>query len=162
MYDRTAIARKGVSAPMREIVASLPALKGKSILHYGEGRAFEDTALLSSIGTCIPYEPNSPDEFVSDRFILNDYYSVGISVYVFNTLPPVVRRAAWKQFMDCVGIAIWAVRADKVYGTPSEDGVVTKAGTFQKSYDVESAMAEWPDATIFQYNSSFITLWQES
>lgn len=133
--ERTQIARKGLTAPMRWILDNdwLPH-GGNFALHHGVGKAHEDTKLLKDYClNTLEYDPNVPG--VDDDDVLMSYeYNNIYSIYVFNTLPPKERERAFKDMIDCLcdgGVALIAVRTDFVKGAECEDGVVTKRGTFQ-------------------------------
>lgn len=130
----TAMTRKSVSAPMKYLAQRRGAPYGPmEVLHFGEGKAYEDTKYLARNGANVtPYDPNSEHELTRDPGILDQHYDLGIAIYVFNTLKPGERYFAFKQLIDCCDTAIIAVRTDKVKGTPIFfDGVETKRGTFQ-------------------------------
>lgn len=157
----TQIHRKTVSAPMRDIVEYLESNPpgGEEILHFGEGRAYEDTRVLREFGFVYPYDPNSPQKI--KRQVPRFASGLGVAVYVFNTLPPIQRRMA---FTDLNGLAhewIIAVRADRVKGEPMFDGVRTTRGTFQKSYTVDQALAEF-GGEVIKKTSGYIILKGES
>jgi hypothetical protein len=135
--ERTQIARKGLTAPMRYLRDNgwMPN-NANFVLHHGVGKAKADTDLLRE--HCLltfQYDPNVPG-IDSDEVLMPYEYDNIYSVYVFNTLPPDVRERAFKKMIDCLADvrgnnAYIAVRTDKVDGVVSEDGVVTKRGTFQ-------------------------------
>ena len=133
--ERTQIARKDVTAPMRYLKDNDWMPNGANfVLHHGVGKAKADTDLLRE--HCLltfQYDPNVPG--IDDDSVLMPYeYNSIYSIYVFNTLPPIERMRAFKEMINCLcegGHAYVAVRTDKVQGTESEDGVVTKRGTFQ-------------------------------
>ena len=133
--ERTQIARKGVTAPMRYLEDNgwMPN-GGDFVLHHGQGKARADTDLLREFSLLTnPYDPNVPG--IDDDSVLVPYeYNSIYSIYVFNTLPPIERMRALHEMLNCLvegGNAYVAVRTDKVNGTETEDGVVTKRGTFQ-------------------------------
>ena len=145
--EKTQIARKTVSAPMRWIVNNLYFSPFEDVLHFGEGRAVEDTRLLSnppygSGPLVFAYDPHSPDLWKRDRARINpelQTYAHGVSIYVFNTLLPSERKAAFEDMLGCCENLIIAVRTDKVKGWehPLTPGVITKRGTFQTQLNAE-------------------------
>lgn len=170
--EKTQIARKTPSAPMRWIVNNFYFSPFDPVLHFGEGKAFADTELLKnppygSGPLVVAFDPNSPDEWKRDRAILDQEYFVGVSVYVFNTLLPAARKAAFEDLMGCCENLIIAVRTDKVKGSPALgcDGVTTKRGTFQTQLDA-GAWMEWfqrmsPEGTSvtpLQSNGSYVII----
>lgn len=149
--ERTQIKRKQVSAPTRWIIGHID-LNDKFILHYGEGKAFEDTRVLSAFsGSFVAtYDPHTE---ANDPSVLDVQYDVGISNYVFNTLLPATRAKAFSDMLACCKRCIIAVRTDKVNGSPvlGYDGVTTSRDTFQTQLSAD-AWVEWfermsPDRT---------------
>lgn len=130
---KTAIARKSVSAPMKYLGKLRgPPYGPMNVLHFGEGKAYEDTKYLKRNGARVTsYDPNSENPFARDPTLLDLHYDFGFAIYVFNTLTPHVRTAAFHKLLNCCDRVIIAVRTDKVDGQPYEDGVITKLGTFQ-------------------------------
>ena len=172
---KTQITRKNVSAPMRWIVNNLYFSPFEDVLHFGEGKAFEDTRLLSnppygSGPLVFAYDPNSPDVYKRDRQRINPEfitYAHGVSIYVFNTLLPSERKAAFEDMMGCCNNLIIAVRTDKVNGAPvlGYDGVTTSRDTFQTQLSAD-AWVEWfervsPDRTsveVLHKTSTYVIL----
>lgn len=137
--ELTQIARTKVSAPTQFIVDNEMVI-GK-VLHFGEGKAFADTAALDSlpgVDYVQPYDPNSPDEWKRDRSILAGcQYDYAVCNYVLNTLTYGYREDAFMDaFMACLYANI-TVRIDKVNGTRHDDGVITARGTFQAQLSAE-------------------------
>lgn len=146
---KTQITRKSPSAPMRWIVNNFYFSPFDPVLHFGEGKAFQDTELLRNppygSGPMVKaFDPNSPDEWKRDVAILDQEYFVGVSVYVFNALEPMARRQAFLDMLGCCENLIVAVRTDKVEGKKplGMDGVVTKRNTFQTQLSAD-AWREW-------------------
>lgn len=138
----TQISRKKVSAPMVKIAEYLEPLYYDHILHFGEGKAFQDTRELERFGNVTGYDPYSPIK--SHRSLGGcTQYDLGVAIYVFNTLPPVQRNLAFDDLKFLCSEWIIAVRADRVYGEPMFDGVKTKRGTFQKQYNIAQAQREF-------------------
>ncbi len=172
---KTQMTRKNVSAPMRWIVNNLYFSPFEDVLHFGEGKAFEDTRLLSnppygSGPLVFAYDPNSPDVYKRDRQRLHPEfitYAHGVSIYVFNTLLPSEREMAFGDMMRCCDNLIIAVRTDKVNGTPvlGYDGVTTSRDTFQTQLSAD-AWVEWfervsPDRTsveVLHKTSTYVIL----
>lgn len=144
----TQISRKKLSAPMVKIAEFLEEseVQGLSILHFGEGKAYQDTRELERFGKAEGYDPNSPIK--EHRKLSRTQFDLGVAIYVFNTLPPVQRRVAFDDLKWMVGRWIIAVRADRVYGEPMFDGVKTKRGTFQKQYNIGQAVREFGGTVI--------------
>ncbi len=127
--EKTMMTRKAVSAPMRWIIGHID-LNDKFILHYGEGKAFEDTRVLSAFsGSFVAtYDPHTES---NDPSVLDVDYDVGVSNYVFNTLLPKDRNEAFYDMLACCNRCLISVRTDPVSGLPHADGVITQRGTFQ-------------------------------
>ena len=138
-FHPTARARNGLSAPMRQIDKMRLIHPSDNILHFGEGRAFEDTRLMEAWtqGDVTAYEPYGPDESKHLLPSPDKKFSLIISIYVLNTLQPEERLAAIDEMKARVtehGYIIAALRTDEINGTPYRDGVLTGRGTFQKTY----------------------------
>lgn len=129
----TAIKRKKVSRPMDWIVNNLD-LAG-DILHFGEGKAYPDTSILSELGNVSVYEPYPHEAYPSKADLPSDeYFDFIISVYVLNVMTPHERDNAIDWMKAHGDVVIAAVRTDKINGVPSYDGVETSTGSFQKSF----------------------------
>lgn len=142
----TAIARTKVSAPTQWITEH--AYVYGNVLHYGEGKAFHDTAALSAlpqVDNVDAYDPNSPDplKHVIPGGCTYDYV---VSNYVLNTLTPAEREDAFINGFLSGCYSIWTVRLDKVEGDPIFDGVLTKRGTFQTQLKAEDWIVWFYDA----------------
>lgn len=169
------MSRQSVSAPMRWIVNNLYFSPFEDVLHFGEGKAFEDTKVLSNppygSGPLVwAYDPYSPDVYKRDRLLIDPEfrtYAHGVSIYVFNTLLPKEREEAFRDMLACCENLIIAVRTDRVEGTPHPltPGVTTKRGTFQTQLDAGQWM-EWfkrvspegTSVTLLQSNGSYCIL----
>jgi hypothetical protein len=132
---KTAIARRSVSVPTRELIAAGRITKLSSVLNHGRGRADNDATALSQLASSYAeYDPN----YSPDREVLNQRYDVVVSNYVMNVLPPDVRKLAWEDIAQATGgVAYITVRSsgDKaIRGKKYKDGVITSIGTFQKGY----------------------------
>ena len=137
---RTAIARTTVSRPTAWLVDKSNKLFGLSknskILHYGSGRASQDTKKLQSAGNVDEYDVNyAPDKSV----VGNADYDVVVSNYVLNVLPPALRKKAIReigQSLNKSGKAFIAVRGhgDTIRGKAEYDGLRTSTGSFQKTF----------------------------
>ena len=172
---KTQITRKNVSAPMRWIVNNLYFSPFEDVLHFGEGKAFADTEALrlplyGSGPYVMAFDPNSPHVWKRDRQRINPEfitYAHGVSIYVFNTLLPSERKAAFEDMMRCCDNLIIAVRTDKVNGSPvlGYDGVTTSRDTFQTQLSAD-AWVEWfervsPDRTsveVLHKTSTYVIL----
>lgn len=135
----TAIARKTVSAPTRWLCEHHYVYG--DVLHFGEGKAYQDTAALEAlpgVGGVYAYDPNSVDEY--KRILpMGCQFDFTVCNYVLNTLMPMEREQAFiDAFLKSV-CAIFTVRIDKVEGQPWADGVITSRGTFQTQLSAE----EW-------------------
>lgn len=169
--ERTQIARKTTSAPMRWIVDNVYLSKFGDVLHFGEGKAFKDTAALERSGSrAFAYDPGSPDIVKRDRSIIDPargMYAVGVSIYVFNTLLPSERVDAFWDMLSCCQRCVIAVRTDKVEGTPHPltPGVITKRGTFQTQLNADQWQAwflrvspEWASVDVLHKTSAYVII----
>ena len=132
---KTAITRRAVSVPTRELIAAGRITKSSSVLNHGRGKADDDATALSQLASSYAeYDPN----YSPDRAALDQRYDVVVSNYVLNVLPPDVRKLAWEDIAQSTGgVAYITVRssADKaIRGKKYKDGVITSIGTFQKGY----------------------------
>lgn len=130
---KTAIFRNGPSAPIKNLIEK--GLFGVgSALNYGKGKYDHDTDAIAKItGHCVGYDYT----YSPCTDVLGTSYDYLYSGYCVNTLPIDARNYVWAQMASCVrGIAFVAARTDSknIHGTPSEDGVKTSIGTFQKAY----------------------------
>lgn len=148
---RTAITRKDVSAPMKWILENLE-IPG-AVLHYGEGKAYLDTAALRDSGADVAvYEPYPAPRQRYKAILPADYFDMLVSIYILNVLEPYERNLVLSEMKIIADRAVVAVRTDKIAGTPHLDGVITKIGTFQKSF----SRAECESlGRVLTYNSSF-------
>lgn len=147
--SKTQIARGDrVSAPTRTLVERGFIGPGDEVLHHGVGKAHADTAMMEEAGaTVTEYDPGTPG--ADDRSALDRTYDAVVSNYVLNVLPPDTRDAVLDEIAGATsddGQALITVRsADAVEairsGTPSEDGVVTSKGTFQKGFTPDELAA---------------------
>lgn len=135
----TAIARKTVSAPTRWLCENHYVYG--DVLHFGEGKAYQDTAALEAlpnINEVYAYDPNSVDEW-KRTLPIGCRFGFTVCNYVLNTLMPMEREQAFiDAFLKSV-YAIFTVRISKVEGQPWADGVITSRGTFQTQLSAE----EW-------------------
>lgn len=130
---RTAIARKDISAPMRWMLENLE-IPG-AVLHYGEGKAYMDSAALRKVATTVAvYEPFPTEGQEYKANMPSGYYGMCVSIYVLNVLEPDERAKVIWDMCNRADFVYAAVRTDKIAGTPFKDGVITKTGTFQKSF----------------------------
>lgn len=141
---KTSIFRAGPSAPIKILVDKGLFTQGSAI-NYGKGRHNHDTNAIKEItGHCVGYDY----VHLPDTDLLGSSYSCLFSGYVVNTLPILARAYVWNQMAQCTkndGVAFVAARTDKIKGTPSEDGVITSIGTFQKSYAPQALKIEAQD-----------------
>ena len=167
---KTQITRKTTSAPMRWIVNNFYFSPFGAVLHFGEGKAFADTTALKDLAQnphVVAFDPNSPIEYRRDVAILDQWYDVGVSIYVFNTLLPRDRAEAYLDMLLCCERCIIAVRTDKVEGTPHPltPGVTTKRGTFQTQLNAEQwhdwfyrMSPEWASVEVLHKTSAYVIL----
>ncbi len=134
--EKTMIARKTTSAPMRWVKDNLEySFDDWSVLHFGEGKAFADSAAMSLMGFAVTaYDPHSVDFSARNPELIDPslhVYDIGFSFYVFNTLNQYWREQAFNEMQRCCKRLIIAVRTDRVPGEKCQDGVITKRLTFQ-------------------------------
>ncbi len=134
--EKTQLTRKAVSAPMRWVKDNLEySFDDWNVLHFGEGKAFPDSAEMVRMGFAVtPYDPNSKDFYTRNPDNIDPslhIYDIGFSFYVFNTLNQYWREQAFNEMMRCCKRLIIAVRTDRVPGEKCQDGVITKRLTFQ-------------------------------
>ncbi len=132
---RTAISRRAISVPTRELIAAGRITTSSSVLNHGRGKADADATALSQLASSYAeYDPH----YASDRASLDQRYDVVVSNYVLNVLPPDIRKLAWEDIAQATGgVAYITVRSsgDKaIRGKKYKDGVITSTGTFQKGY----------------------------
>lgn len=114
---------------------------GATVLHYGEGRAYQDTDALQDRAFLVDvYEPDPAEgeDWKADHPVGAQYQFV-VSVYVLNVLTPDTRESVIHDMRGYGLKAYAAVRTDKIKGVPMYDGVLTRAGTFQKSFSLVDA-----------------------
>lgn len=141
MSHPTAITRTKISAPTKWLIDNNK-IYGH-VLHWGEGKAYVDTqamldhvrsqGLYYSVEAYDPYS-NDPRVCVFPRYFIPDTI---VCNYVLNVLEPKDRMRMIDDMRFTIpktGIIYVAVRSDKIAGTPHKDGVITKRGTFQKSF----------------------------
>lgn len=163
---KTAISRKRVSAPMAYLAKRRGAPYNMVVLHFGEGKAYEDTKYLRRNGSyVIPYDPNSDDPDTSNPIWLNMHWNLGVAIYVLNTLEHHERREALRQLQESCDTIILAMRTDKIKGTPYQDGVITKRGTFQTQLNAGAWMEwckrmspEWASVEVLHKASGYVIL----
>jgi hypothetical protein len=154
---------------MRWIVNNVDVPAFGDVLHFGEGKAFEDTAALERSGSRVfAYDPGSPDIVKRDRSIIDPsrgLYSVGVSIYVFNTLLPLDRLSALRSMLACCQRCVIAVRTDKVAGEAWQDGVITSRNTFQTQLNYGewcgwflAASPEWTSVEVLHKTSAYVIL----
>ncbi len=163
-YKATQMPRRGnISAPLNDLLQSdaCQFFVVDSILHFGEGKAYADTEALSDFAPTKAYDLYSDNERKRnpDLISLDKKYDTVFACYVYNVVLPETRAAIHRRLLAISRTLIWVVRADRINGTPYEDGVLTKNNTFQKSYTLQEAHREWPNATVLSHHSGrYITM----
>jgi SAM-dependent methyltransferase len=151
----TAISRSNPSTPC-QILYGQNLIRGK-VLDFGCGRGADYLYL----------KDNGIDAYAYDLyyfplhhiFEMRNFDTI-LCTYVLNVLPPEERKAVVKSVIKRLGkngIAYFTLRGDTIKGTPYLDGVFTSKNTFQKSYTAESALTEFPNATLV-YNKRNIVM----
>lgn len=144
---KTALSRADLSAPMFTL-ASAGFLSGQySVLDYGCGRGDDLRALIADGIECSGWDPVFlPDE----EPVTADIVNLG---YVINVIEDRDERTATLRRAFDLSARVLAVSAmlgnDDVFEKfqPYKDGVVTKAGTFQK-YFFQSELREYIESTL--------------
>lgn len=111
MTAKTAIKRKGPSAPLKKIVKKGLVSRGITILDHGCGHGADVRHLESLDIWAAGYDPNHRDRPV----VLDRKYHVVLSTYVANVLQPSDRNAFWAELRGLVsdaGYVILTVRTD--------------------------------------------------
>lgn len=169
--EKTQIHRRYTTAPTRWLLEHVDFSSYKTMLHFGEGRAFPDTRAFEQQRLSVwAFDPGSPDEWKRDRAIINPsfgLYDFGVSNYVFNTLLPKDRDEAFYDMLACCNRCYIAVRTDRVPGHPHPltPGVITQRGTFQTQLNAEQWQAwflrvspKGTSVTLLQSNGSYCIL----
>jgi ATP adenylyltransferase len=153
--SKTAIKRKGLSVPVADLLVK-GKIRGRTI-NWGSGRSFTDTWAMAGVtGTCDEYDPY----FAPER--PDGIYDTVYCGYVLNTLPPTNRAGCVMdilQFIDKTSTVYFAVRGDRVRGEPHHDGVITKRGTFQKSFsnlELYSFLREFFDTVVVSRHGHYL------
>ena len=138
--EKTQIARRYITAPTRWLLEHVD-FAYKTVLHHGEGKAFPDTRALTEAGAQVrSYEPSSSDAFTA-TWPVDNFFDIGVSNYVFNTLTMHDRKSAFLDMLNCCNRCLISVRTDRVSGMPHADGVITQRGTFQS----QLGAGQWVD-----------------
>jgi DNA phosphorothioation-associated putative methyltransferase len=129
---RTAMKRYSLSRPLALAVAHRLIVKSGSVLDYGCGRGADVRLLQKSGISAVGWDPHfSPNEPLRSAECVN----LG---YVLNVIEdPIERTATLRNAFELAEkVLIVAVRVDQALGDAAEfaDGVLTKAGSFQKLY----------------------------
>lgn len=136
--EKTAIARTKVSAPTQWLLDN-DKLDG-NVLHFGEGKAFQDTAAIQNapnVDMVVAYDPNSYNPL--KRQLPDEVFNYVVCNYVLNVLTENERHPALCDAYTHASTLYVTVRLDKVKGEPYQDGVITSKGTFQ----AQLTAAEW-------------------
>ena len=145
---KTAIARTKVSAPTQWLIDNY-GFYGK-ILHFGEGKAYQDTQALRDlpgVDSVEAYDPNSAHLHKRVLPPVGAGFDYVVCNYVLNVLPEEDRSAALVAAFGRGLYNIFTVRLDKVEGKPYDDGVITSKGTFQSQLD-EYEWFDWIARTL--------------
>lgn len=169
--EKTQIHRRYTTAPTRWLLEHVDFSSYKTMLHFGEGKAYPDTSAFEELGLSVwAYDPGSPQEWKRDSKFINPsfgLYDVGVSNYVFNTLLPKDRDEAFYDMLACCNRCYIAVRTDRVPGHPHPltPGVITQRGTFQTQLNAEQWQAwflrvspKGTSVTLLQSNGSYCIL----
>lgn len=154
--SKTAIKRKGISVPVADLLVK-GKIQGRTI-NWGSGRSYVDTWAMAGVTEyqCDEYDPY----FAPER--PDGFYDTVYCGYVLNTLPPTPRAGCVMdilQYINKYSTVYFAVRNDKVSGEPFEDGVITKRGTFQKSFlnnELYSWLREFFDTVVVTRHGHYL------
>lgn len=145
---RTAIKRKGLSVPTRELTRLGYLQPGTTTLNHGRGKADDDASHLKKLagkGNYAEYDFH----FAPDRMVLDNRYDTVVSNFVLNVLEPEHRHEAWKDIANSTGgtayITVRSTGDRAIKGEPHKDGVLVKRGkkaNFQKPYSSEELVDE--------------------
>ena len=134
---KTALSRKVMTAPCREVRRFIPVMDA-ALLHLASGKAIHDTWEFSDMGLEVrEYDPNYC--FAPEHLRVRTYDYI-FCAYGLNVLPPFERGQLMDVMHDCLklrGVAYVAVRSrqdSSIKGEADEDGVRTKIGTFQRGF----------------------------
>ncbi|EMW8522750.1 hypothetical protein AAFT98_003149 [Vibrio parahaemolyticus] len=146
--SKTSIARKSVSAPLKQFLSQFPHLVSAPALNYAKGREQEskDTqAIYDLSGMCAEYDYT----FCPDLDILKAHYSFVYCGYCTNVLPPLPRKQVWTNLAKLCnqdgGIVVVSARSNTdrgIKGVPEFDGFRTLRGTYQKGYFKDELFSE--------------------
>lgn len=155
----TAISRKKMSKPMRELVKA-GTLENKKVLDYGCGRG-EDVRQLNKQGI----ETYGYDKYSQDyNNPVQEKFDVVTCHYVFNVIPNLDEHKTLIDTLRSLAEEVYiTVRSDiEVVTTPpwkrDEDsrGFWSTRGTFQRFYDEHTVRELFGDVQIINSNKSFI------
>lgn len=151
---KTAMRRNSISAPVNWLIANGYVPQGETWLHYGEGYAFLDTAALNN---AIAFDIYADDPLKRNPQRMSWTYDNAYAGYVFNVVPLEQRLAIMRRLVSITSKNVYfAVRSDPINGTPFEDGVITKAGTFQARYNVAKFHKDFPQATLLHNGGHYL------
>ncbi|WP_063664410.1 hypothetical protein [Aliivibrio fischeri] len=151
---KTSIARKTVSAPLKQFLSQYPDVIQGSCLNFAKGREREslDTkAIMEISGQCSEYDYT----FANDASILKAHYNFVYVGYCTNVLTPLARMQVWKTLATLsgsTGIVVVASRSSSdrgIKGKPEFDGYRTLRGTFQLGYQKGMLLKE--SKTVFPF-----------
>lgn len=155
---RTAIKRKELSAPVKELLA-LGVFEGKTVLDFGCGAGL-DVIKLRELG----YTVDGYDKFQQGWGILQDKnYDVVMCNYVLNVVElPEERQVILKQLRKLGSEVYVTVRTDhkSIRSTwqPYNDGWLTPIGTFQKIYSIQEFESEYSNMSkLYAKNNAYCT-----
>lgn len=165
----TAIKRKDISAPVKWLLNDphyKEMLGYSTVLNYGGGHAIQDSEALHAVhfDPFVTEHNTMPqlwgwlwmEYFFGEHrseghMFYNFHWDIVYLGYVINVIAdPFERRRVLNLANEMCSNSDWsevlvAVRSDKVQGTPHGDGVITKRGTFQKSYTQQEFEREFQD-----------------
>ncbi|MBP3928821.1 MAG: methyltransferase domain-containing protein [Peptostreptococcaceae bacterium] len=157
-FLKTAITRKTLSVPMRELM-NLGLINGK-VLDYGAGKGF-DLNYFKLLGIDIHgYDKYNPE--YKNEEILNRNYDVITCNYVFNVIPSLEEHKQVLEILKNISDNIYiSVRSDSKAIKDSwiykEEylGYVTPKGSFQRFYNEEMVNTLFGEVEYIVNNNSF-------
>lgn len=160
-YLKTALTRKSLSVPMRELM-NLSLLYGK-ILDFGCGNAF-DVNFLSYLGLdIVGYDKYNPE--YKDESLLDKKYDVVVANYVLNVIPDLEEHKQVINKLRTLGDNVYiALRNDRKAIKDTwqyieyQDCYKTKRNSYQRYYTDETIAKYFGSVEYIINNSNLILL----
>ena len=161
-YEKTAITRKNLSVPMRELMNL--GLLYKSILDFGCGKGF-DVNFLSYLGLDIVGYDKYNEEY-KDESLLDEKYDVIVANYVLNVIPNLQEHQQVINKLRTLGDNVYialrndrkAIKQDTWQYIEEYDCYKTSKGSYQRYYTTESISRYFGSVEYIINNSSLILI----